>query len=674
MRTWGVVVAGVVGLCCAGWAAGPATADEGVRLTATAGWGGRCHSGQPILVRARITADRLVSGVLTAEALGRTSSTTTVTEVPVEVAGGTEKEVVLVASSPAGCVGVQVKLQEAKSTTTVRANVSDAGDTVLLGLLPGALRGQAAPASTTARTGVAAVSRVEPELIDRAGAIDSLDSLGATAADLEGLSAGQRRSLATWVASGGTLLVDSDDPAGLCGVPDAWRPAAGGRVESGRGQVRLTGTSLRDGRIEGLAEPGARATGSRGNGGFGLEENGGLGSFLQERSGLRVVSLPVILGALGLYVALAGPGTRIGLRRLGRLQLTWMVIPLTAVAFAGLAVVGGDVLRRGGKPTHVSVLETEIAGSRSRSFVGVPTRSKASVVANLPAGWFAGGQGVGGGSGPSTLRATPTGQRLKTTGQPGGFVVLSAVGPSTIGGRLSVRLDPDGRRGTLRNEMQVPLDDVAVFAPGGLVTVGRVEAGGMAPFTTPSGQEGSTQQMLARQARGGRNRDVPDAELLTSLVSGWSPIASGEGGDGIIAVGRTDRLDSPFELRGRRPPGTTLVIGRPEGGPPSGESVGNANRGMKTTRFVVDPAAAYRLSLVDRVGRPAVGKDRIPPDRFGNPSPVGAAGGTGAEVLVAGRWVPTSNGTSLPQGASADGVVYLRTGAEGPVNARLVRA
>lgn len=648
MRGWRLVVAGVLVACGLGWAAAPARADDGVRLSGTTGWAGRCHRGRPILVRARIGADRLVSGVLSAEASGAPS---VATEVPVEVAGGTEEEVVLVASSPFGCGEVTVKLREKRGITTTRLVANDAGDTVLLGLLPGALRGSAPPASAVARTGVAAVAAFEPDVLDRPGAVAGLDTIGATATDLDGLSADQRRALTGWVAAGGTLLVDAVGPDALGALPETWRPAAGGRTAAGRGQVRLTGSALRDGRLDGLAEPGT--TSNVDGGGFGFNAGGErLSATLQRRSGVRVLSLPVILGALGLYVLLVGPGARIGLRRLGRLQLTWLVVPLVAVTFAGLAVAGGDVLRRGGQATHLSVVETELDDTRARTYVGVPTRSKGSVVANLPAGWLAGTQGSEGGLPGSTVRTTSNGQRLQAPARPGGFVVLGAEGPGSVEGRLTIMLGADGRGGEVRNNLRVPLEDVTVLGPGGFVAMGRLAPGATTTFAVPSGSEGVDAFTLAHQAWPLQDH-LADADAYGSLsgsARGLGTVPS------LVAAGWTDRLPSPIALRGGRPSGTTLVLGRPDGGPPIGESVGSANNGTMTTRFVVPVGAGFRLNVA--------------PGRFAGAFPVfpDGRGVVGfAEVLVEGRWVPAKGGEPLPQGASTDGVVYVRSTVKLPV-------
>jgi hypothetical protein len=373
-----------------------------------------------------------------------------------------------------------------------------------------------------------------------------------------------------------------------------------------------------------------------------------------------VLALPVILGALVLYVALVGPGARIALRRLGQVQLTWLLVPFTAIAFTGLAVAGGDVLRRGGKPTHLSVVESEAAGSRGQTFVGVPTRSKGTVVANLPGGWFATSGSSDGGSGPSTVRITPGGQRLETAGQPGGFVLLGAEGPSPAEGRLTVHLEPDGRRGTVSNDLQVPLEDVALFAPGGAVALGPLEPGGSVPFTTPFGSEGMSASAMADSVWDESGDSLADPNLFPSLIGVRNPF---EGGLGLVAAGWTDQLASPVALKGGRPSGTTLVLGRPEDGPPRAVTVGSFSSGRLTTRFLVPPGAAYRLSLNA--------------DRFGGRFQGGrGGGGQGApiEVLAGGRWVPSLDGLILPSGASTGGVVYVRTTMQMPVLPSLVPA
>jgi hypothetical protein len=630
--------------CGLAWAA-PASAQEGVRLSGTAGWAGRCHSGRPILVRARIVAERLVSGILSAEADG---PPTPAHEVPVEVSGGNTEEVTLVVASPFGCSGVVLRLKEGGTTTTARVGVSDASDTVLLGLLPGVRPPGAIPASAQARTGVAAVAALEPELLAQTGAVAGLDSIAATAGDLDALSPEQVRGLVAWVADGGTLLVDAEGPEELGPLPDAWHPAAGQRIAAGRGQVRLTGTTLREGSLDGLAEP-AAGSGADGSG-FGFDMGGGdLARTLRERSGLRVLSLPVILAALVLYVLLVGPGVRIGLRRLGRLQLTWLVVPVAALSFTALAVAGGDVLRRGGKPTHLSVVETGVA-ARGRTFVGVPTRTKKAVAADLLPGWMPEGQGFDEQFGRSTVRATPRGQRLTTPAVPGGFVVTGAEGPVAVEGRLAVEVEPGSKDGIVRNEMPVALDHVAVFGPGGVASVGRIEAGASAPFTAAAGSSSTDLHSLAHEVWSARGDDVAPADVFSLLVDA----SSGDTDHSFMAAGWTDRLPSPVAVGGSRPAGTTLVIGRGGAAKPTGRFLGVSNTGMMMTRFLVGPGERFRMAWTAAAFGP-----RGFPGPFGAFGPNEDVGGMGAEVLVNGTWGPVRG--LLPPAASTDGVVYLRT-------------
>jgi len=628
----------------AGWGAAPAQAEGGVRLRATPGWAGRCRSGGPVLVRALLSADRLVSGVLSAESTSGPSSA--VTEVPVEVAGGTEEEVVLVVQSPFGCGGLRLRLQEKTGTTTTEVGVPDAGDTVLVGLLPGARRGTP-PASAVARTGVAAVDVLEPDLLGVAGAVAGLDSIGATAADLDGLSVDQRRGLVAWVAAGGTLLVDADGADGLGALPEEWRPSASARRAAGRGQVRLTGSALREGRLDGLAEPAAGAGFGRG-GDFAMG-GGGVGGALQQRSGLRVLSLPVILGVLGLYVVFAGPGVRFGLRRLGRLQLTWLMVPFTALVFAGLAVAGGDLLRRGGTTTHLTVVESGTAGATSRTYLGVPTRTRTKVTSTLPVGWLA-KPGLEERQARSTIRSTAAGQRVQVEGQPGGFVVIGAEGPSLVEGHLAVRLGADGGQPIVQNLLRVPLDHVALFGPGWVVALGRLEPGASAPVAAPAQGGASDPQSLAHQVWNDFGEELADPLAFASLAG----LQNGPGPEtGLLAAGWTDGLISPLELRTGRPSGTTLVLGRPTDGPPSGESVGTSRTGMHMTRFVVPAGRAYRLSLTP-MGFGGFGGPRVVPGP-------GGKGFVDGEALIGGRWLPAVGDAALPEAASADGVVYIRS-------------
>ncbi|HEV8115706.1 MAG TPA: hypothetical protein VGP53_05665, partial [Acidimicrobiales bacterium] len=371
---------------------------------------------------------------------------------------------------------------------------------------------------------------------------------------------------------------------------------------------------------------------------------------LQQRSGLRVLSLPVILGALGLYVVLVGPGVRFGLGRLGRLQLTWLVVPFTALVFSGLAVAGGDLLRRGGTTTHLSVVESGAAGAGSRTYIGVPTRTRTTVAAALPAGWLA-TPGLEERQARSTIRTTAAGQRVQVKGQPGGFVVLGAEGPSLVEGHLAVQLGAEGGQATVQNLLRVPLDDVAVFGPGGVVALGRLEPGATASFAAPARDGQADPEGLAHQVWGGPGKRLADPHTFSVLAGiQRGPDAS----PGLLAAGWTDQLASPLELRAGRPSGATLVLGRPTDGPPSGEHVGTSNMGMQTTRFVVPSGRAYRLSLAPR-GFAGPGPFPVQGQGFG---PGGFGGG---EMLIGGRWEPAADAAALPEGASADGVVYVRS-------------
>lgn len=481
-RRWSALVALL--LVAAGTLAAPAPATAATTLEVEAGWGGRYHPGSDIVVRVRIDPDRLLRGELEV-ALGDDGMGTTPSVVrPVEVPGGSGEEHLFVVPSTMERPGVEVRAQLRSDGGVVAegaTRIEPAGDTELVGLLPGALAGRGVPgtAPLAIDAGTATFASVDTAVLDAPGALGSLDALGVASGELAGLGEGGRDAVLAWVAAGGRLLVDEGRGEGVPGLPDPWQPGSDGRSRAGVGEVRSVSGALADGSFAGLVEP--TPVERTGFDQFGSGQP--IDAALARDAGLRLPRLGWLVGFLAAYVLLAVPLTLTVLRRLGRGELGWVALPLVALAFTGGGYLAGRDLRSGATTAHATVVTSTALGAMATTNVGVVSTGGGTVTTTFPAPWRVATTGSAW-SGPRTpvvAAQTNDGIELRQRLQPGEFGIRSASGPVDLGGALEVTATPDGDgrlRGTVRSSLPFDLEEVAVFQGQGGVLLGTVPAGG----------------------------------------------------------------------------------------------------------------------------------------------------------------------------------------------------
>ena len=567
-RRWTVcVVAAAAAFALSLFSAAPASAATTLRVSA--GFAGTYAPGATLPVRIVVTADRLVAGVLEVT-LGDGPPTLASVEVP----GGSEKEflVLLPTDRAPRSRDVSVRLPDgSRSPPSARTSVQPANDQELVGLLPGALAGRPVPgrAPLAVDVGTAQFVPLGPVELDRAP--DSVAPLGTIAVgheELGSMAAGIRQGLLAWLEGGGRLLVDGEPGTRIAGLPDHWQPVGSTRMTAGRGEVRLTGDAIANGRWGGLVEP----TG-RGNAGGGQWMGGPpIGDSLARAAGFRLPRISWLVGFLVLYVAVVGPGLFIVLRRRRRSELAWVAIPLIALLFTGASYAAGRTLRQATEMVHGTVVTTGASGARATSYLGVVSRRGGTVRIGFPAGWIAGAGEDRGAEGTALERITigARGPEARLPLDSGQFGLVSGAGPIPLKGALEVTAtsDGDGRaRGTVRNGTSLPLQGGAVFVGSSWASIGPLGPGEEREWRgegARGGFEGGPPPEAQLWMPRGPGRFGVDQHMQFSL---WD-LAQRVGGVSretgrAVALGWTSEFDPPVRVAGGavRPRGHTLVLG-----------------------------------------------------------------------------------------------------------------
>jgi hypothetical protein len=531
----------------------PAAPSAGAvtELEVEAGYGGAYRSRHPVPVRVRVRADRLLRGELIIRSRGGFGDSL-VTTVPVEVPGGSVKEVVVVVPTTSDTDRLQldavltVNGAEATSgSTTVRAT----SDQELVGLLPGVLQGQEppAPAPLAVDAGTARFGALgENELAAAPASLGALDVVGASPTDLAALDGATREAVLVWVAQGGHLLVDSLPGEEVDGLPAGWQPGDDGRSAAGLGEVRATAGAMASGNWSGLVEP--TPVGTLDGGEF--FDPAGLDRALATDAGLRIPQLGWLVGFLLLYVLVAVPLTLTVLRRRGRGELGWVALPLVALVFTGVAYVAGRQARGETDVAHATILHTTPAGAMATTTVGVVSPGGGSVDVLYPHRWTPAGRSFSSGGPPADLAASlgPEGTTVRQRLDVGQFGVHRSRGPASVEGALEVEAAASGDdrlEGRVRNTLPFALEQVAVLHHRLAVNVGRLEPG-----------EEKAWELDLRRRRG-------DDHFPTAAFLAW-PEASGfdrpPDPDSVVTMG----LWSQFEADASAPvlaPGQVVAAG-----------------------------------------------------------------------------------------------------------------
>ena len=447
-----LAVGAAVGAALPGGAAGAQQDGQGaagVELEASAGFAGRYLVGRRLPITVDITADRLVRGTVEVQIDGLQGTWS----VPVEVPGGSSKEVVLVVPTPAGFAvrEVDVTLRDGgDEVASTQPEVEGLAEDELVGLLPGALPADLPePVTLPGEVGTARFVRVELEQLAIPGLLDPIGTVVAGADEVGRLDAAGRAELLSWTDRGGRLVVDSAPSATVAGLPDDWQPDGQARRVAGLGEVRASSGRAAAGDWDAVVEA-TPTVSSQELAAFGWWGSGeSLSDSLARDAGLDALDLPWLAGFVIAYIALCGPVAYFALR--GRRNLGWVVVPGLAVVFTAAAFVVGDDLRAGTTTSHGTVLEVSSAGSRATTVVGAVSRSGADGEATFPAGWTVApldstALGIDAG-GPIAVTTTPDGAQAAIPLAAGDFGVARGTGPVAAAGDDGALRD---RRGDLR--------------------------------------------------------------------------------------------------------------------------------------------------------------------------------------------------------------------------------
>jgi hypothetical protein len=468
----------------------PSSASAKTSIDAVIGVGGFYAPGKGVPVRVTVKADRLIKGSVEVKANDFGSQSRTV--VPIEVAGGATKELLLVVPSavqnPGQSADVTIIVRDgADELDSTSASATVRSDQELVGVFP-TLLSQGKPPETTKLTVDAGTARMSPFVVSdlaTPGAVETYDMLAATSADLSGLDPVSLGELRAWIGRGGRLLVRGE--GALPGLPDEWQPGAAGRVGAGRGEVELLSAGIW---WEGL-EPTPTRSFFEDQGTGGIQMNGfPLANSLASDAGFTSARVNWLVGFLGIYVLVVGPLAYLMLKRLRRPGLLWAVVPTLAALFTVGAAVVGKSQQSGTNVGYATVVETSPGGAWSVSSMGALAESGA-VHTTLPDGWrastmtnpFFGGGGPSSGFVSSTTKngvdlrkATGVGQfeTLTATGllkrQPSYEIVANATDDNTVSG-------------TVRNTSSVALTEIGVFSGYGATKIDRLAAGEQKDFS-----------------------------------------------------------------------------------------------------------------------------------------------------------------------------------------------
>lgn len=662
--------------------------DGGIAFTIDAGWGARYQPGEPIPVRVQITAPRLLRGTLLVDVGNDEFNDMPSVSVPFEVPGGSTKQYLVVAptsAQPRGDSVTATLLEDDRRVAEVTSRLDAAADTELVGLLPGALAGRPPPgtAPLAVDAGTAQFFPVDPADLATPGVLSSLDVLAAAAGELASLGPEAAAEILAWAAGGGTLLADEALGTEVAGLPAEWQPGPGGRSRAGLGEVRLAAGALADGAFTGLVEPTPANRSARAN----FNQGEPIDIALARDAGLRIPELGWLVGFLLAYVLLAVPLTLTILRRFGRGELGWLVLPVVAVLFTGGAYLAGRELRNEATTSHATVLALSPVGVQATTNLGVTSQNGGEVVSTFPATWTpvpsGNGQSFGRPSSPVQAERTNDGLELRQRLDPGGFAVRAASGPIELDGGLEVvaTADADAVTGTVRNSLPFDLESVAVFQGNRAVRIGAVgtgeeesfnlaDRGGGDPFSGPAWE-------VWREASGFDGPPDPNSNVVLPLWSAYeaaSPSSARSAGS-VVVAGWTRAFTPPADDTSGTLSGRTMVVTTEpttETGPgplrnvqartminpfgPGGSGIIRATMPgsgpeLDTTGLVV---RAPESGVAIEVWREGAWQPLAPPDPAPMPPPLqpqmGAMGPIGPSVDV-----------PLPPGSSLNGAVWLRT-------------
>jgi hypothetical protein len=469
----------------------PTSASAKTTIDAVVGVDGFYSPGKAVAVRVTIKADRLIKGTVEVKANDFGSQSSTV--VPIEVAGGATKEVLVVVPSavqnPGQSAEVTVIVSDgATELASTDVSASTRPDQELVGVFPTLLT-QGKPPETTKLTVDVGTARMSPFVVSdlaAPGAIEAFDVLAATSADLAALDPPSTRELLGWVGRGGRLLVRSDGTA-IPAVPNDWQPGTSGRVGAGRGEIELLANATWWERLE--PTPTRSFLEDQGTGGM-MMNGFPLANALAVDAGFTSARVNWLVGFLAAYVLVVGPASYLLLKRMRRPGLLWAVVPAFAALFTVGAAVVGKSQQAGTNAGYATLVETSPGGAWSVSSLG-SLAGGGAVRTVLPEGWRATTGGTpffGGGGQPAGFISSTTkgGVELKKATGVGQFETLTATGLVQRQSSFDVvatATDDATVSGSVRNTSSVALTEIALFSGYGATKIDRLAAGEQKDFT-----------------------------------------------------------------------------------------------------------------------------------------------------------------------------------------------
>lgn len=496
-------------------AAAPAQDPDDITMTAVAGVSGRLQAGRPLGVVVDLASTRAISGVLRLT----TSFDAQVREVPVELAAGTTRQLVLAAIAPPfdpgpGAFRLQLKTGDG---VTVRADpLAQLSPDPVVGVL-GSLAVGAPDTVVLDRTDAPVrLAAIDADRLSDPGWLGPLSVIVTQQGDLARLGEAARGQLLDWLNGGGQLVVD-DATTEVPSLPAEWQPGASGRARAGLGAVVVGGGTLAAGGWSQL-EPGIASVSAD----FGMSgrfqgfESASISA--ARDAGLRAASVTAPLLVVIGYAVLIGPVAYLLLRRRRRTDLLWVVIPVVAVAVTAAVLVTTSSNRTTTRLAHVAVVETGPEWASVHAVIGATTPGGGEVTYEVPAGAVAavgtqtnfGFEDVGRSSAIGDRGAS----RLLLDVPAGGFSSARITGPVDVGGaRLTVdaRAEGDTIIAEVTNDTPWSLAEVALFS-------GRQRAVRLGAELAP----GESAEVELERAGPGFDPFLPSAERVWPGSVGWN--------------------------------------------------------------------------------------------------------------------------------------------------------
>ncbi len=538
--------------------ASPAAAATDLDVTTPAD--GRYQPGTTTPFIITISADGAVEGTLRISFDGQNAASQRV-----DVPGGSEKQIVMMAATLPWSSGIQVAFdaEGGSDDASVRANLTRPNGDEIVGVFP-ELAGRELPATADLAVdlGQARLYPVALDLLDHGpDVLSPFSQIIATPGDLERLTDTQRESLEGWVGSfGGELLIDGDETDVALSIEANNR----GSFSLGLGTVRFTGTSAAITGFDALFAP----TMPRGSQDFPWGDFfGGVPTSinLARDAGVRVPAIGAITIGLLVYTLVVGPILWFLLKRTKREPGMWLAVPGLAVVTAlGVWVVGLQ-LREGANTAHATVI-ADLPNSRQMlSQVLVTSANGGLEGISLPVGWRSVTSNEDMFMGPGMISAAPIERdgKLLTDLDPGGLGVVGAEtnqpaeAPSFA---LDLRADGDSLVGTVTNLTPYDVSEGLIASGQGVASFGALGAGetkdvSVTGFDRSPFNGDPLMERIMRNDPWSPNDGPSNPGVLINWLSRRPTIRSAEFA---IALGWTREAESPLQTDG----GAAVAAGR----------------------------------------------------------------------------------------------------------------